>query len=70
MKLANSFTILTRFLNIFNNKKIQDKNTTEKYVKPNYWDKECLEHPTNNSCLIYCDQAINFLKTIFLQLFY
>ena len=20
-----------------------------------YWDQECLEHPTNNHCKIYCD---------------
>ncbi len=55
MKFAIQLAIITRFLNIFNDKKIQDKNTTENYVKLNYWDKECLEHPTNNSCLIYCD---------------
>ena len=21
----------------------------------NFWEKECMEHPTNNHCLIYCD---------------
>ena len=20
-----------------------------------YWDKECIAHPTNNHCKIYCD---------------
>ena len=20
-----------------------------------YWDKECMAHPTNNHCKIYCD---------------
>ena len=55
MKLVSPFTILTRFLNAFKNKKMHDKNIPNNYAEHNYWDKECLEHPTNNSCLIYCD---------------
>ena len=33
------------------------KNTeksSEALIK-NYWDKECLSHPTNKHCLVYCD---------------
>ena len=26
----------------------------------NFWERECREHPTNQSCLIYCDWVINF----------
>ena len=55
MKAATSFKILPRFLNAFNIKEMHDKNTTDNYAQHNYWDQECLEHPTNNSCLIYCD---------------
>ena len=55
MKLVSPFTILTRFLNAFKNKKMHAKNVPNNYAEHNYWDKECLEHPTNNSCLIYCD---------------
>ena len=55
MKLAIPLAILTRFLNTFNKKKLHDKNIPDKYPKSTYWDRECLEHPTNNSCLIYCD---------------
>ncbi len=62
MKLAIPLAILNRFLNTFNNKKIYDEKTPNKYAKSNYWDRECLEHPTNNSCLIYCDQTKNLLK--------
>ena len=54
MKLANTFTILPRFLNAFNyvDSKVE---TPKKEIKQTYWEKECLEHPTNNHCLIYCD---------------
>ena len=55
MKFAIPLAMLTRFLTTFNNKKIHHKNTPNKNATPNYWDRECLEHPTNNSCLIYCD---------------
>ncbi len=30
-----------------------EKNS-ESLIK-NYWDKECLNHPTNQHCLVYCD---------------
>ena len=61
MKLANTFTILPRFLNAFNyvDTKVE---TPKKEIKQTYWEKECLEHPTNNHCLIYCDQKLNFEK--------
>ncbi len=55
MKPATLFKILPRFLNALNHKEMHSKNLTDNYVKHNYWDQECLEHPTNNSCLIYCD---------------
>ena len=55
MKLATPFSILPRFLNAFNNKAMHFKKTTDSSINHDYWDKECLEHPTNNSCLIYCD---------------
>ena len=55
MKLTTQIKILGKLLNRFNHKEIQMKNTTNALVKHNYWDKECLDHPTNNSCLIYCD---------------
>ena len=28
------------------------KKTAENYMKQDYWDQECLKHPTNNYCLI------------------
>ena len=40
MKLANTFTILPRFLNAFNcvDTKVE---TSNKEIKQNYWEKEC-----------------------------
>ena len=55
MKLANLFKIFPRLLNALKDEEINDKSTTDNHVKTNYWDQECLEHPTNSSCLIYCD---------------
>jgi len=55
MKLATPLKILPRFLNAFNNQKIHLKKTADNCMNQNYWDQECSEHPTNNSCLIYCD---------------
>ena len=26
-----------------------------KEEKQNYWEIECLNHPTNKNCLVYCD---------------
>ena len=54
MKLANTFTILPRFLNAFNYEDTKVE-TPKKEIMQSYWEKECLEHPTNNHCLIYCD---------------
>ena len=33
------------------------KNTEEnsEALIKNYWDKECLKHPANQHCLVYCD---------------
>ena len=55
MKLATQFKILPRFLNAFNHQEIDCKKTANNNMKQDFWDQECLEHPTNNSCLIYCD---------------
>ena len=55
MKLATLFKILPSFLNAFNQQEIDFKKLPDNYMKQDYWDQECLEHPTNNSCLIYCD---------------
>ncbi len=54
MKLANTFTVLPRFLNDFNyvDTKVE---TPKKEVKQTYCEKECLEHPINKDCLIYYD---------------
>ena len=55
VKLANQFNIFPRFLNAFNHKEMHVKKKADNYIKQDYWDQECLEHPTNSSCLIYCD---------------
>ena len=55
MKLATPLKILEKFLNAFNHKKKHVQKITDNYERHNYWDQECLEHPTNHSCLIYCD---------------
>ena len=55
MKFTTPLKILPRLLNSFNNKEMHLKNTSDNYLRDDYWDLECLEHPTNNSCLIYCD---------------
>jgi len=55
MKLTTPLKILTRFLKAFNNQLMHIKKPVNNYIKQDYWDQECLEHPTNNSCLIYCD---------------
>ena len=55
MKIPTLFTTHSRFLNAFNKKESHLKNAADHSVKHNYWDQECLEHPTNYSCLIYCD---------------
>ncbi len=34
------------------------RKNTEKKTKTfnkNYWDNECLSHPTKKHCLVYCD---------------
>ena len=60
MKLFNQFSILSRYLNAFNYEGEKMKKTPkelEKYPPEirNLWEKECMEHPTNNHCLIPCD---------------
>jgi len=55
MKLATPFKILARLLTAFNHKEMNVTKAADIYMKQDYWDQECLEHPTNNSCLIYCD---------------
>ena len=60
MKLFNQFNILPNYLTSFNfaglnlNETLQElEQCPEKFQ--NYWDKECIENPTNRNCLIYCD---------------
>ena len=43
-----SYTYIPGYL-----RKNTEKNS-EALIK-SYWDKECLNHPTNNHCLSYCD---------------
>ena len=47
MKLFNQFTILK--------KNLRDLDYVKKN-RVNYWKKECEVHPTNQHCLVYCDQ--------------
>ena len=49
MKLFNQFTILK--------KNERDLDYAKKNMA-NYWTRECEEHPTNQHCLVYCDQQI------------
>ena len=60
MKLFNQFSILPRYLNAFNYAGEKMKKTPKELEKcppeiRNFWEKECMEHPTKNHCLIYCD---------------
>ena len=55
MKLATPLKTLLRFLNAFIDQEMHFNETADNYMKQDYWDQECLKHPTNNSCLIYCD---------------
>ena len=60
MKLFNQLSILPRYLNAFNyagEKMKEIPEELEKYPSEikDFWEKECMEHPTNSYCLIYCD---------------
>ncbi len=55
MKLATPFKILPRCLNAFNYQEMHVKKSSNISMQQDYWEQECAEHPTNNSCLIYCD---------------
>mgnify|MGYP001426911815 CR=1 FL=1 len=55
MKLASLFKILPKFLNAFKEQELDFKKLPDNFINQDYWDQECREHPTNNSCLIYCD---------------
>ena len=59
MKLFNALSILPRYLNAFNYAGKKRKKTLKELEKypfkiRNFWKIECMEHPTNNYCLIYC----------------
>ena len=54
MELATPLKIFHRLVNAFKNKELKVENILDIYLKLNYWDRECLEHSTNNSCLIFC----------------
>ena len=52
MKLFNQFSILPRYLNVFNYAGEKMKKTPKELVKcppeiRNFWEKECMEHQTN-----------------------
>ncbi len=48
MKFATSSTIF--------NRKSNEKDLIKHSMKSKeFWEKECKDHPTNNSCLLYCD---------------
>ena len=60
MQLFNQFSILPRYLNAFNYAGEKMKETPKELEKcpseiKEFWEKECLEHPTNEHCFIYCD---------------
>ena len=60
MKLLNQFSILPKYLNAFNYAGEKMTKTPKELEKcppefRNYWEKECMENPTNGHCLIYCD---------------
>ncbi len=60
MKLSNQFNDLPKYLSTFNYAGL-NLNETPKELEQytielqNFWDKECIENPTNQNCLIYCD---------------
>ncbi len=63
MKLFNQFSILPRYLNAFNYAGEKMKETPKELDKcppkiKSFWEKECMEHPTNIHCLIYCDWSV------------
>mgnify|MGYP001297767811 CR=1 FL=1 len=49
IKISTPFTIFKRFLKALNYKEMYVKNISNDCMNHKYWDKECLEHPTNNS---------------------
>ena len=60
MKLFNQFSILPRYLNAFNYAGEKIKKTPKELEKcpreiRNFWEKECMEHTTNNHSLTYFD---------------
>ena len=60
MKPFNQFSILTRYLNTFNYAGEKMKKTPKELVEyppeiRNFWEKECMEHTTNNHSLTYFD---------------
>ena len=60
MKLFTQFSILPGYLNAFNYAGEKMKETPKELEKcpseiKEFWEKECLEHPTNEHYFIYCD---------------
>ena len=60
MKLLNQFNDLPKYLTAFNYAGL-NLNETPKELEQcpvefqTYWDRECMDNPTNQNCLIYCD---------------
>ena len=45
---------LVSYIFISGNLRKNTEKNWETLIK-SYWDKECLNHPTNQHCLVYCD---------------
>tara|TARA_Y100000739_G_scaffold199645_1_gene183332 strand:- start:84 stop:284 length:201 start_codon:yes stop_codon:yes gene_type:complete len=60
MKLFNQFNVLPKYFSAFNYAGL-NLNETPKEIEEytieyqTFWDKECIENPTNQNCLIYCE---------------
>ena len=60
MKLFNQFTIFPKYLTAFNYAGL-NLHETQKELEQcsqqfrNFFDKEYIDNPTNQNCLIYCD---------------
>ena len=65
MKIQTPFTVLPKYFNDFHNyfNNANEELVSYTYIpeylrknsEKNYWDKECISHPTNKHCLVYCD---------------
>ena len=54
MKLTTPFTALSNATSDMWRMHDFNYQLPKKELKK-YWDKECIEHPNNNHCKLYCD---------------